>query len=107
MLTISLICNLGMSTSMLVNKMSEYAKEKGIETDIDALPFGKISDRIDRTDILLIGPQVRHLLKKMQAEYSDKIPVIQVINMSHYALLKAGEIFDEAFSEYNKKQQNK
>jgi len=25
------------------------------------------------------------------------------MNMSHYALLKAGEIFDEAFAEYAKK----
>ena len=104
MLVISLICNLGMSTSMLINKMSEYAKSKGIETDIDALPFGKLGTRIDKTDILLIGPQVRHLLKKMQAEYGEKIPVIQVINMSHYALLKAAEIFDVAYEEYIKKQ---
>lgn len=103
MLTISLICNLGMSTSMLVKKMTEYANEKGIEADVDAMPFDRMGDRIAKTDILLIGPQVRHLLKKLQAEYGDKIPVIQVMNMSHYALLKAGEIFDDAFAEYNKK----
>jgi len=103
MLTITLVCNLGMSTSMLVNKMTDYATSKGIETDIDAMPFQKLGDRIDRTDILLIGPQVRHLFKKFSAEYGEKIPVIQVINMSHYALLKAGEIFDEAFSEYSQK----
>ena len=103
MLTISLICNLGMSTSMLVQKMSDHAKEKGIETDIEALPFQRLEGRIERTDILLVGPQVRHLLKKLQGEYGEKIPVIQVMNMSHYALLKAGEIFDEAFAEYTQK----
>jgi len=102
MLTVSLICNLGMSTSMLVKRMTEYAAEKGIETDIDALPFDKMGKRLDRTDILLIGPQVRHLYKKLQAEYGDKIPVIQVMNMSHYALLKAGEIFNAAYAEYSK-----
>lgn len=103
MLTISLICNLGMSTSMLVKKMAEYAAEKGIETDIDAMPFDRLGERINRTDILLIGPQVRHLQKKLQAEYGEKIPVIQVMNMSHYALLKGGEIFDEAYAQYNEK----
>ena len=103
MLTITLICNLGMSTSMLVNKMTDYAKSKGIEADIDAVPFQKVEDRIDRTDMLLIGPQVRHLYKKFNAEYGGKIPVIQVINMSHYALLKAAEIFDEAYEEYSQK----
>ena len=103
MLTVSLVCNLGMSTSMLVKKMAEYAKKKGIEADIDAMPFDKMGARVDRTDILLLGPQVRHLLKKLQSEYGDKIPVIQVMNMSHYALIKAGEIFDGAYAEYTKK----
>ena len=103
MLTISLVCNLGMSTSMLVKKMKDYASEKGIETDIDALPFDRMGQRIEWTDILLIGPQVRHLLKKLQSEYGNKIPVIQVMNMSHYALVKANEIFDAAYKEYNEK----
>ena len=106
MLTISLICNLGMSTSMLVKKMTEYATSIGIESDIDALPFDKLGERINRTDILLIGPQVRHLYKKMQAEYGATVPVIQVMNMSHYALLKAGEIFDYAYAEYSQKTQH-
>jgi len=88
---------------MLVTKMADYASTLGIEADIDALPFGNLGDRINRTDILLIGPQVRHLFKKFSAEYNDKIPVIQVMNMSSYALMKAKEIFDEAFSEYQQK----
>jgi len=95
-----------MSTSMLVKKMAEYASELGLETDIDATPFGNLGDRINRTDILLIGPQVRHLLKKFSAEYSEKIPVIMVMNMSHYALVKAKEIFDEAYAEYQQKTNN-
>ena len=85
---------------MLVKKMAEYANELGLEVDIDATPFGNLGDRINRTDILLIGPQVRHLLKKFSAEYGGKIPVIMVMNMSHYALIKAKDIFDEAYAEY-------
>ena len=88
---------------MLVKKMVDYANGLGIETDIDATPFGNLGERINHTDILLIGPQVRHLLKKFKAEYSDKIPVIQVMNMSHYALVKAKEIFEEAYLEFQQK----
>jgi PTS system cellobiose-specific IIB component len=89
---------------MLVGKMIKYAEGLGIEADVDATPFDQIGVRIDRTDILLIGPQVRHLYKKFVAEYGDKIPVIQVINMSHYALFKEKEIFDVAYEEYKQKQ---
>ena len=88
---------------MLVKRITDYASTLDIETDVDAVPFGNLGDRIDRTDILLIGPQVRYLLKKFTAEYGSKIPVIQVMNMSHYALVKAKEIFDEAYSQYKEK----
>ena len=103
MLTISLICNLGMSTSMLIDKMVAYAKTKGVETDVDALPFDKLDLRIDRTDILLIGPQVRHLYKKLSEQYGSKIPVIQIMNMSDYGLLRVDKIFDQAYAEYQQK----
>jgi len=103
MLTITIICNLGMSTSMLVKRIIDYAKEKGIESDVDAVPFDKMDERIKKTDILLIGPQVRHLYKKMTTEHGDKIPVIQVMDMSSFALLKADKIFDEAYKEYTAK----
>lgn len=106
MLVISLVCNLGMSTSMLIKKMSEYAKQKDIETDIDALPFDRLDGRIEKTDMLLIGPQVRHLYKKLMEQYGDKIPVIQVMNMSDYALLRVDRIFESAYEVYRNKTHN-
>jgi len=95
-----------MSTSMLIKKMTEYALAKGIETDIDALPFDRLDGRIDKTDMLLIGPQVRHLYKKLVEEYGEMIPVIQIMNMSDYALLKVDKIFDSAYEVYCSKTQN-
>lgn len=103
MLVITIICNLGMSTSMLVDKMAAYAKGKSIETDIEARAFQRIEDRIGRTDILLIGPQVRHLAKKFEEGYGSKIPVIQVINMQDYAMLRVEKIFDQAYGVYLEK----
>lgn len=98
MLTITLICNLGMSTSMLVDKMKAAANEKGIEADIDALPFDKMGDRVKKTDILLLGPQVRYLLSKFKAEYGSDIPVIEVMNFSDYALINAEKILNESLA---------
>ena len=100
MLTITLLCNLGMSTSMLVEKMKEVATAKGLSVDIDALPFDKVDNRITKTDILLLGPQVRYLLTKFQKEYGDAIPVIQVMNMTDYALVKGDKILNDALSTY-------
>ena len=38
MLVIKLFCASGMSTSVLVNKMKDAAKEKGVEVEISAYP---------------------------------------------------------------------
>ena len=62
-----------------------------------------MEDRIHDTDILLVGPQVRHLTKKFEAQYGDEIPVIQTMNMSDYALVKVDKIFDQAYGEYQEK----
>lgn len=103
MLTITLICNLGMSTSVLVDKMTAYTKGKGIETDIEARAFQRVDDRIHQTDILLIGPQVRYLAKKFQEQYGGEIPVIQTMDMSDYALQNVEKIFEQAYREYQGK----
>ena len=103
MLTITLICNLGMSTSVLVDKMTAYTKNKGIETDIEARAFQRVEDRIHQTDILLIGPQVRYLAKKFQEQYGEEVPVIQTMDMSDYALQNVEKIFEQAYREYQEK----
>lgn len=103
MLTVTLICNLGMSTSVLVDKMAAYAKGKGIEIDVEARAFQRVDDRIHQTDILLIGPQVRYLAKKFQEQYGEEISVIQTMDMSDYALQNVEKIFEQAYREYQEK----
>jgi cellobiose PTS system EIIB component len=100
MLTITLLCNLGMSTSMLVDKMVKAANAQGLEVDIDALPFDKASDRVKKTDILLLGPQVRYLTAKFQKEYGNTIPVIATMNMTDYALVNAEKILKDSLEQY-------
>ena len=103
MLNILLICNQGTSVSMLPKKIVDYAKGIGVEAHAEAASFVNMSNLAAKTDILLIGPQARHLLKKMQAEYGDKIPVIQVIDMMSFGLLKADKIFDTAYKAYTER----
>lgn len=57
---ILLVCSAGMSTSLLVSKMKEAAKEAEIEVNINALPISECDSVIDTVDIVLLGPQVRY-----------------------------------------------
>ncbi len=103
-MVITLVCNLGMSTSILVDKLVKYAGEKGIEADVEARAFQRIEDRIHQTDILLIGPQVRFMAKQFEEKYAGEVPVIMTMDMSDYAMSRADKIFDKAYEEYQKKQ---
>lgn len=60
MKNILLVCSAGMSTSLLVSKMKEAAKEAEIEVNINALPISECDSVIDTVDIVLLGPQVRY-----------------------------------------------
>ena len=42
---ILLVCSAGMSTSLLVTKMQEAAKEMQVEIDINALPVSECSTK--------------------------------------------------------------
>ena len=51
---ILLVCSAGMSTSLLVTKMRNSAKEKGIEVEIDALPVAEASTAVENLDIVIL-----------------------------------------------------
>ena len=61
---ILLVCNAGMSTSMLVLKMEKAAEAKGIEVEVKALPITDAEKVMDDWDVIMLGPQVRHTEKK-------------------------------------------
>ena len=56
MMVIRLFCAAGMSTSLLVSKMQEAAKEKGKDADIAAFPISEMERLIDGVDVALLGP---------------------------------------------------
>ncbi len=103
MVRITLVCSAGMSTSMLMERMKEAAKVKGIEVQMQALAEGEIKNNLNDTDILLLGPQVRYMISGMRAEYANKISVIEVINMSDYGLMNGEKVLNDALALYSKK----
>ena len=51
---IALFCSAGMSTSLLVTKMQEAAKKKGLDVSIEAFPEVKMEKLIDDLDLVLL-----------------------------------------------------
>ncbi|RDW20703.1 PTS sugar transporter subunit IIB [Oceanobacillus chungangensis] len=91
-MNILLCCAAGMSTSLLVTKMEDYAKEQGLECRIWAVSANEVNDHVDDADVLLLGPQVRYLLPKMKKIGEEKGIPVDLINSVHYGLIKGDEV---------------
>ena len=88
---ILLVCSAGMSTSLLVNKMNNAAKEFGEEVSIEALPVSECSSKIDEVDIVLLGPQVRFQKTVVERLANGRIPV-DIIDMRAYGMMDGKSI---------------
>lgn len=99
MVNITLICAGGFSTSMLMNKMKEAAAKKGVDVEIRAMAESNFEKFDGPTDVLLLGPQVGHLLDQYQNK-SENIKV-SVIDMMDYGMMNGEKVLEEALSLLN------
>lgn len=97
MVNILLVCSAGMSTSMLVKKMQEAAATKGTDAEIWAVGDAESATESKKADIILLGPQVRFLEKKMVDLVSNAKPVM-VIDMASYGAMNGAKVLDSALS---------
>ena len=89
-----LVCNAGMSTSMLVSKIENAAKEQGIELEVAAFPLTQAEKAIDDWDVVMLGPQVRHCLPQLK-KATNKTP-IEVIDMKDYGTMNGERVYTHA-----------
>lgn len=97
MIKVILCCSAGMSTSLLVNKMNNAAKEMGVEVSIEALPVSECSTKIDEVDIVLLGPQVRFQKPVVEKLANGRIPV-EVIDMRLYGIMDGKTILENTLT---------
>ena len=91
MYKILLACNAGMSTSLLVSNMVKYAKEQGIEAEIKAVGVTEAEKIFEEWDIVMLGPQVRHVKNNFDKIVAGSIPVA-IIDMRDYGLMNGKNV---------------
>ncbi len=90
MRNIVLLCNMGMSTSLLVNNMKTAAKNDGYECEINAHALQKAKDTAEAADIILIGPQIAFELKRLKEQFPEKH--IEAIAMADYGRMDGAKV---------------
>ncbi len=97
MIRILLVCNAGMSTSMLVKKMQDYALKTDIEAKIWAVGDAASVKEVEKADIVCLGPQVRYLEKKMNERVKHEKPVM-VIDFTAYGSMNGEKVLKDAIA---------
>lgn len=101
MVNILLVCSAGMSTSALVKRMQKAAEDKGVEANIWAVGDAQSKEEAEKADIVLLGPQVRYLEKKMNERVNNSKPVM-VIDMASYGKMDGAKVLDNALAKLEK-----
>lgn len=98
MIKIILVCNAGMSSSLLASKVTQAGEG---EVTCNAYSEQEYGDHIDGVDIVMVGPQVRYLIDQIKEKVGPEVPVVG-INPLAYGRLNAGKVLEQAKSELNK-----
>lgn len=94
---IYLFCSAGMSTSMLAAKMQEVAKANNLPVEVKAFSHSQIEQIVNEfnPDVILLGPQVKHLYKETADKYDASIPVA-VIDADDYGRMRGDKVLKSA-----------
>lgn len=97
---ICLICCAGMSTSAIVKRMQDAAANEYIDAEIWAVGETLAKENLEKADVVLLGPQIRYALAKIQA--LDPSKPVGLIDMRDYGMLNGKKILDDAIALLNK-----
>jgi len=86
---IILVCNAGMSTGILAQKIEQASNNT---LDVKAYSESEYLDYIDGVDLILLGPQIQFLLETIKN--SVDIPV-EVIDSVKYGMMNGQGVYED------------
>ncbi|QEH08168.1 PTS sugar transporter subunit IIB [Histophilus somni] len=95
---ILLICDLGMSTSLVVKRMKQAAEAQGLPVEIEAKGMQSFHSLIQDFDCVLLGPQISYKLQECQTIGAEFGKPVACIDMMSYGMTDGEKILAQALS---------
>lgn len=93
---ITLLCALGMSTSLLVERMKKAANRRELNVKIEAHSVEEIDRQLKDSDVILLGPQIRYKKKELYKKAEEEKVPIAIIDMQAYGATDGEKVLDQA-----------
>ena len=90
---ILVVCNAGMSSSILVKKIKEYAASINEVAEVQAVSSASVSDEKGKWDVCLVAPQIMYAVDEVKGKL--QIPTAAV-DMRVYAIADGKGAFQQA-----------
>lgn len=101
MYNIVVCCVSALSSSILVSKMKEVAKEKGIKCLIWTVGESGLDLAHADADVILLAPQVRHLLPRLEEKTVHQVPVVTISDID-FGKMDGEAVLDAALAAIKK-----
>lgn len=100
-----LFCDAGMSTSLIASKMQQVANQHNLPIEVKAFAYLKLASVLEEynPDMILLGPQVKHLYDKTVKEYGHLNKPIFVIDADDYGNMNGERVLKMALKIYKEK----
>jgi len=95
MYNIVVCCVSALSSSVLVAKMKEAAKEKNVKALIWTVGEAGLDLAWAEADAVLLAPQVRHLLPRLEKKDDRKVPIM-IINDVDFGKMDGKAVLEQA-----------
>jgi PTS system cellobiose-specific IIB component len=102
---ILLVCALGASAGVMVNKMKRAAESDmnvdESDLEITAVSADKFKEVFSKYDVVLLGPQIRFKEKEFKKMCDEKKIAIDMIPITDYGMMKGDNVLRQAIKLYN------
>lgn len=88
MVKVVLVCSLGMSTAMMAKRINEKADGYCF---VEAFGQQEFEEHLEGCDLVLVGPQIRHMIPNIKLATGNKIPV-EYISPVDYGMMRADAV---------------
>jgi PTS system cellobiose-specific IIB component len=105
-----LVCAIGMSSSLLVSKITKEAEAAGIKLEMMAIETPEVARwdfETNHMDMVLIAPQVRYKRKSITKASEPYGTIVELIDSVSYGMVDGEKIFQQIMAAFEARDKSK
>ena len=106
---ILLVCAMGASTGVMVNKMKAAAQADDsvnkLNLEIEAISADYFKDNYKKYDVVLLGPQIRFKEKEFRRMCTEEKIAMDIIPIEDYGMMRGDNVLKLAINKYEENNQ--